>query len=127
MQPAEEIADYLAALRRVDERVSREHDSLAAFVGLHRTREIPRSGQVGDLTYQMHGAGCRFIEPNGGEVDIDLVDDRATFDPWRIRSRTASTGTTPASTLADLSSACAESAAAGLLVSVREGWFASPG
>jgi len=53
---------------------------------LWRTKQIPQRGRViGDITYELHGVGCRVYLPEAC-IDFDYGPDERIdgFDPWRL-------------------------------------------
>ncbi|MBW5422272.1 hypothetical protein GKQ77_11980 [Streptomyces sp. BG9H] len=83
------VLGYVRALSAIDEAMRAAIPSLerlADIVGLARSRQISRSGQIGTYFYNVHGAGCRFESDNGTEVDVDFTADGSqVFDLWRLR------------------------------------------
>ncbi|MGW2823725.1 DUF6896 domain-containing protein [Streptomyces sp. NPDC001443] len=62
-------------------------ERLADLVGLARSHRISRSDRIGTCSYKVHGAGCRFVNDDGTEVDVDFAaDGSAVFDLWRLRA-----------------------------------------
>ncbi|MET8122499.1 hypothetical protein [Micromonospora sp. NPDC005189] len=111
--PVADIADLLTAVRS--------------------RRQLPREGLTrSGIEYTVHGAGCRMVNSDGREVDVDLVTDPVlgreveAFDAWRIRwflDEAADDGYNHE----DIVEACIHLAREGHLREVVEGrWFALP-
>ncbi|MFF3838251.1 DUF6896 domain-containing protein [Streptomyces sp. NPDC001930] len=98
-------------------------ERLSDVLGLVRSRRIiSRSGHVGTYSYKVHGAGCRFVNDNGSEVDVDFeADGKEVFDLWRLRGYGLSLPEPLDVTDEDLRSAV--QSLQPLLTEVRPGWF----
>jgi hypothetical protein len=83
------VLSYVHAPNAIDEAMRVAIPSLqrlADVLGLVRSRRISRSGHIGAYSYTVHGAGCRFVNDNGAEVDVDFAADGSeVFDLWRLR------------------------------------------
>ncbi|UII73788.1 hypothetical protein LVW35_11670 [Pseudomonas sp. HN11] len=85
-QPLENlITEYLAQVKKVTDLL--EHSfGTKNILRLWRSKKIPQRGSVtDDITYELHGIGCRVYL---AEICIDFdygPDDRIDgFDPWRL-------------------------------------------
>ncbi|MER5601780.1 hypothetical protein [Streptomyces sp. NPDC002265] len=97
-------------------------ERLADVVGLSRSRRISRSDRIGIHSYEVHGAGCRFVGDNGTEVDVDFAADGSeVFDLWRLRGYGLSLPEPLDVTDQDMRSAVRSLQP--LLTEVRPGWF----
>ncbi|MFF0255961.1 DUF6896 domain-containing protein [Micromonospora zamorensis] len=111
--PVADIADLLAAVRS--------------------RRELPREGLTrSGIEYTVHGAGCRMVNSDGREIDVDLVTDPVlgreveAFDAWRIRWF-LDEAADDSYNHEDIVEACIDLAREGHLREVVEGrWFALP-
>ncbi|MFG2987702.1 DUF6896 domain-containing protein [Streptomyces sp. NPDC048258] len=116
---------YVRALNAIDEAMRVAIPSLerlADVVGLARARRISRSDDIGTYSYEVHGAGCRFVSDNGTEVDVDFAADGSeVFDLWRLRGYGLSLPEPLDVTDQDLRSAVRSLQP--LLNEVRPGWF----
>ncbi|MFI8951986.1 DUF6896 domain-containing protein [Streptomyces sp. NPDC053750] len=119
------VRGYVDALNAVDEAMKAAIPSLerlADVLGLVRSRRISRSGQVGTYAYTVHGAGCRFANGNGTEIDVDFaVDGSQIFDLWRLHWYGLSLPEPFDVTDQDLRTAVRSLQP--LLTEVRPGWF----
>ncbi|GAA3918410.1 hypothetical protein GCM10022244_29560 [Streptomyces gulbargensis] len=119
------VLGYVDALNAVDAAVRAAIPSLerlADVLGLVHSRRISRSGTVGNYSYTVHGAGCRFVSDNGTEVDVDFAADGSeVFDLWRLRCYGLSLPESLDVTDQDLQSAVRSMQS--LLTEVRPGWF----
>ncbi|MEV0982511.1 hypothetical protein [Streptomyces sp. NPDC049915] len=120
------VLGYVQALNAVDEAMRAAIPSLERLVdvlGLVRSRGIiSRSGHVGTYSYEVHGAGCRFVCDNGAEVDVDFAADGSEiFDLWRLRWYGLSLPEPIDVTDEDLRAAVRSLHP--LLTEVRPGWF----
>jgi hypothetical protein len=119
------VLGYVDALNAVDEAMRVAIPSLerlADVLGLVHSRRISRSGQVGTYSYTVHGAGCRFVNDNGTEVDVDFAADGSeVFDLWRLRWYGLSLPEPLDVTDQDLRTAVRSLQP--LLTDVRPGWF----
>ena len=61
-------------------------ESIQGLLLAVRRREVPREGVANDVTYSIHGIGCRMQLPESGIVDVDLTPEGTEiFDAWRIK------------------------------------------
>jgi len=103
-------------------------DTLKDFLRLVWAGTAPASAVGENAEYSVHGRiGCQLRSPAGAEVDIDLKDDRETFDLWRLRRYERSLGSTPEFSDEVLRAACERLVARRELDAVRPGWYALPG
>jgi Domain of unknown function (DUF6896) len=85
MDAAEAVNAYVAAVRRVA--VGDAHP--AVIVSAVNSGSQAKSGVLaGGISYEKHGFGVRFVEPDGGSIDVDadLETEEVIFDVWRVRS-----------------------------------------
>ncbi|MFJ4818070.1 DUF6896 domain-containing protein [Streptomyces sp. NPDC088801] len=119
------VLGYVRALNAIDEAMRVAIPSLerlADVLGLARSRRISRSGHIGTYSYEVHGAGCRFVSDNGTVVDVDFAADGSeVFDLWRLRWYGLSLPEPLDVTDQDLRSAVRSLQP--LLDEVRPGWF----
>ncbi|MEU5599842.1 hypothetical protein [Streptomyces sp. NPDC020298] len=119
------VLGYVRALNAIDEAMRVAIPSLerlADVVGLSRSRRISRSDHIGTYSYEVHGAGCRFVSDNGTEVDVDFAADGSeVFDFWRLRRYGLSLPEPVDVTDQDMRSAVRSLQP--LLTEVRPGWF----
>ncbi|WP_393087688.1 DUF6896 domain-containing protein [Streptomyces sp. LN704] len=120
------VLGYVRALDTINEAMRAAVPSLERLsdvLDLVRSRRIiSRSGHVGTYSYNVHGAGCRFVSDNGTEVDVDFgADGRGVFDLWRLRGYGLSLPEPFDVTDEDLRSAV--QSLQPLLTEVRPGWF----
>lgn len=123
-----EVERYLEALSRVRDAVRRAHpdaQGLVRIFQLYRSRVIGKTGVVIDeIEYDVHGAGCLFIEDGGAEIDIDFLEGGAeVFDHWRIRRFSVSVGAEFDGSPEDIAAACRKLVSLGRLTEPRNGWF----
>ncbi|MBZ3906055.1 DUF6896 domain-containing protein [Streptomyces griseiscabiei] len=119
------VLGYVRALNAIDEamRVAIPSPERSAdVVGLVRACRINRSDHIGTYSYEVHGAGCRFVSDDGTEVDVDFAADGSeVFDLWRLRGYGLSLPEPLDVTDQDLRSAVRSLGP--LLHEVRSGWF----
>ncbi|MEI5519506.1 hypothetical protein WB401_06665 [Streptomyces brasiliscabiei] len=119
------VLGYVRALNAIDEAMRVAIPSLerlADVVGLAGSCRINRSDHIGTYSYEVHGAGCRFVNDDGTEVDVDFAADGSeVFDLWRLRGYGLSLPEPLDVTDQDLRSAVRSLAP--LLSEVRPGWF----
>ncbi|WP_406491117.1 hypothetical protein OHB06_03555 [Streptomyces sp. NBC_01604] len=97
-------------------------ERLADVLGLVRSHRMSRRGEIGTCSYSVHGAGCRFVNQDGTEIDVDFAADGAEiFDFWRLRRYAQSLPEPFDPTDVDLRSAV--ESLKPLLAEVRPGWF----
>jgi hypothetical protein len=119
------VLGYVHALNVIDEALRVAIPSLerpADVLGLALSRRIGRKGHIGAYSYSVHGAGCRFVDGNGTEVDVDFTGDGSkVFDLWRLRWYGLSLPEPVDVTDEELRSAVRSMQP--LLTEVRPGWF----
>lgn len=84
MDAGQAVAAFVAAVRRVA--VGDAHP--AVIVWAVNSGSQAKSGVLaGGISYEKHGFGVRFVEPDGGciDVDADLETEEVIFDVWRVR------------------------------------------
>ncbi|MFE7707607.1 DUF6896 domain-containing protein [Streptomyces sp. NPDC057486] len=116
---------YIEALNAVGEALRGSVPSLeqlADVLGLARSHQISRNGEIGVYRYSVHGAGCLFTSQTGIEIDVDFAaDGTEIFDLWRLRCYGRSLPEPHDPTDQDLRTAI--ELLKPLLVEVRPGWF----
>ena len=92
-----------------------------------RSGALARTARTVDgFIYSVHGRGCCLTDPDGMEVDIDLLPGGwEAFDIWRLGRFAASVGVTPAPQESDLLHQCHELIRTGVLCEPQKGWFSS--
>ncbi len=79
------IAEYLAHVKKATDLL--EHSfGTKNILRLWRSKKIPQRGSVtGDITYELHGIGCRVYLPEAC-IDFDYGPDERVdgFDIWRL-------------------------------------------
>ncbi|WP_330460982.1 hypothetical protein OIB37_31405 [Streptomyces sp. NBC_00820] len=130
MTTARDLAiGYVGALHAAGEAIRTAIPSLgrlADLLGLARSRQISRDGEIGSYFYRVHGAGCRFVSRNGTEIDVDFASDGTEiFDLWRLRRYGRSLPDPLDLTEHELRSAV--ESLKPLLTEARPGWFSVTG
>jgi hypothetical protein len=78
------INQYLADSRIINQTL-KAHFGVDNLVRSYRHRLIPKSATVGNISYQMHGIGCRAVS---GKLTIDFdlneTGEVVGFDAWRL-------------------------------------------
>jgi hypothetical protein len=100
-------------------------DAIPSLLGGAHSGEMPYRGRTtSGVSYHVHGAGCRFVLPNRSEVDLDIIvrDGRPGFDAWRVQ-QWANSVSRGALTKDEVANEASELVRAGVLYSVRDGWW----
>lgn len=125
------VRRFAAAYERIRSRLVEGYPDLGGvrdlIVAVRHTRTLPRQARSSTgIEYVVHGAGCRLIDDQGVEVDVDLVDDVEAFDAWRVRWFLDEVAEARPS-VDELQAACAYLAGLNELREVRAGrWYALP-
>ena len=79
------IAEYLAHVKKATDLLEQSFGT-KNILRLWRSKKIPQQGSVtGDITYELHGIGCRVYLPEAC-IDFDYGPDERVdgFDIWRL-------------------------------------------
>ncbi len=79
------ITEYLAQVKKATDLLERSFGT-KNILGLWRTKKISQRGSVnGDVTYELHGIGCRvYISEICIDFDYGPEDRVDGFDLWRL-------------------------------------------
>ncbi|MBX3473993.1 MAG: hypothetical protein KF754_06385 [Planctomycetes bacterium] len=78
------IGRYLADCREVNRKL-RAHFAVVSVVQAARSGKVPISAEIGDVSYTVHGIGCRALFGSTAvDFDIDASGDVGGFDAWRL-------------------------------------------
>lgn len=79
------IAEYLAHVKKATDLLKQSFGT-KNILRLWRSKKIPQQGSVtGDITYELHGIGCR-VYLSEACIDFDYGPDERVdgFDSWRL-------------------------------------------
>lgn len=124
----EYVLEFVSALASVKQSMVASYPglrTLSDMIPLVRRGGMDRRGASHEgVSYAIHGFGCRMVDEEGREVDIDFLPDGSeVFDDWRVIRFVASLDDGIVISREDVLSSCRELVRDGILGEVRAGWF----
>ncbi|MFI2349363.1 DUF6896 domain-containing protein [Streptomyces sp. NPDC019443] len=128
----EYVLEFVSALASVKQSMVASYPELRTLsdvIPLVRRGDMDRRGASREgVSYAIHGFGCRMVDREGREVDVDFLPDGSeVFDDWRVIRFAESLDDGIAISRENVLSSCRELVRDGILEEVRAGWFGPAG